>query len=267
MMIAANGFALQPAVASAFCELTGGLPGGASQVRITPAKFYHRVNVPNTGPVQLKFFNVARSKGVCNLDQSNTIPANYAFALRHLRFHFQYGIDQLGSRATVFAGGAVIGQTTLSRGGAGAVITDTLIDNVWKAHECIRQLLESGTVTFSIANRLVCEIASLTSFPDGRGINAVIHTDQAMTAAAASNEIAHAITHISNGAPILANAFTFHPAFPIPAGQTFDLTCDWNTQVSFQDATIGPLVGATAGNPCGTLTAELEGLLVGPGSN
>lgn len=261
-----NGYPMQDPVAQRGYALCGGIQGGAAQTREVNYGFYHRQNIPNNGIRELRFFNEAYNLGITNLPVANQIPANTFFALEAIRFDFLYGIDRNGSRATVFAGGGAVGQTGLSGGGAGAVGTDTLTDDQWKAQELIRELMEQGIVTFSVNNRPVFERFALTSFPSGRGIAAALSSDYAGTFAA-TNTVGHAFAQVSNGAPMRANAQVMTTRYPMPAGCTFDIKINWLALVDFQNATIGPLVGPTAGNPAGTMTCELEGQLVTPASN
>lgn len=262
-MMTGNGYPMQDAVAKRLCHYTGGIQGGYGQVRDVPTKYYHRQNFPNNGTRNMRFFNVARSRGICNLDTPSTIPANQAFALAAIRFDFLPGIDVNGARSTV---SATPGLTALSFGSAGAVITDTLTKAQWQWQEKIRELMEQGIVTFTLNNRPVFEVAKLTSFPSGTGINLASTSDTGFTSAA-GNSVSHFAGQISNGAPLLANAFRFPEPFPMPGGCVFDVSVDWLALVDFTAATLGPLNGETAGNPAGTIACELEGILITPGSN
>jgi hypothetical protein len=231
-------------------------------MRDVPVKYYHRQNFPNNGTRALNFFNAARALGVSNLPQAGQISANTYFLLKAIRFDVLPGIDVNGARTTVSATAL---KTAMSGGAAGAVATDTLISAQWKWQEKLRELFETAVVTFSVNNRPVNEICKLSSFPSGTGIHASMTSDTGATLTAQA-QVSHFSAHISNGAPLTANGFWFPTPYPMPGGSTFQLQAQWLTAVDFTDASLGPLTGETAGNPMGTIIAELEGTEITPAS-
>lgn len=268
-----NGFAMKPAVANALKSLVGGLPAGESQVWVRPYKIYHRVPIMAAGAIQsLLFFNAPRARGVTNLDQANTLPANYAFAIAAMRFDFIYGFDELGYRLGVRTAAPTTAQfqaSAVNFGTAGAVITDVLAQQ-WKQQEKTRELMNQGVVTLTIAEKPVFEIFGLTSFPAGKGLNTNNVFSSAMTNAASAQSIQDAMTNVTNGVPVVSNRFDFGSPYPIAAGQQFSVKVELMRPLDWTETNLGPLNGvATTGSvaaelTAGTLTCELEGLLISP---
>jgi hypothetical protein len=269
-----NGYPLKPNVARATEAMIGGLPGGDSQVWLRKTKIWHRLNVLADGSQnQFTFFNEPRAIGVTNLDQANTIPANYTFLCIAPRFNFYPGIDRGGFRVGVSGGAPTAAQlqaSSMNFGTAAATITDN-IAQIWKWQEKIRELMNQGEVVMTVAEKPVFTIWGLTSFPAGKGLVVNSGVTNTMTAAAASNSIQDAMTNVTNGVPQVQNAFSMgNKPYPIVAGQQFAMTVRLLRGVDFTETNLGPLNGvATTNAPngvlvAGTLECELEGFMLSP---
>lgn len=268
-----NGYAMKPEVANVIKAITGGLPAGQNQVWVRPYKLYHRVPVMAAGNIlTLNFFNANRAKGVTNLDIPNSLPANYGFAIASMRFDFLPGFDELGYRLGVRTAAPTTAQyqaSALNFGSAGAVITDVCAQ-MWKWQEKVRELMNQGIVTLTIAEKPVFEVFGITSFPAGKGLNVNATFQSAMTAAAASNSIQDSLNNITNGVPVISNRFDFGSPYPLLAGQQFGVKIELQQKVDWTETNLGPLNSiATTGSvaaelTAGTLCCELEGLLASP---
>jgi hypothetical protein len=268
-----NGYAMKPEVARVIEAVCGGLPAGQNQVWVRPYKIYHRVPVMAAGNIlTLDFFNARRQKGVSNLDTPNSLPANYGFALTSLRFDFLPGFDELGYRLGVRTAAPTTAQyqaSALNFGSAGAVITDALAQ-MWKWQEKIRELMNQGVITLTIAEKPVFEIFGVTSFPAGKGLNVNAVHQTSMTNAASAASIQDSMNNITNGVPVISNRFDFGSPYPIMAGQQFGVKVELQQKLDWTETNLGPLNSiATTGSvaaelTAGTLTCEMEGLLASP---
>lgn len=265
-----NGYSINANVASALSARTGGLPGGGAKVITRPYKYWHRLNVPKAGSETFRFFNEARANGVTNLEQANTLPSNYAFALHCIRLSFLPGFDREGKRLGIAPASITAAERRASALNWGkyeaAVPTDT-IDRVPRWHEKMRELMEQAEVELHIGDRPIQNVYGLTNYPQGRGLvgGGALATGFAQAAPANAYQ-GDAISTVSNGVPIVANAWGFGVPFPLVGGQQFSLVVRYNRAVDFTEADLGPLEGVTNAVTAGVLMCELEGELITPGA-
>lgn len=271
-----SGYPIQAPVADWLNEQCGGLPGVGMKLWERPAKYYDRVNVPGGGtgagsvPVsELNFFRSAQALGITNIPTPNQLPANYALALRSIRFGFLPGFDNLSRRlgqaaptsAQKLASSLAVGEVIAAATQAAAYTIAV------KWHELIRQFMSTAIVTFVVADRPVFEMHGLLNFPDGKGIAQGTVQGMAGTGAATQYSV-QTFGNLNNGAPMLGNMMTFGKPYPIPGGQNFGVNVRWQIAPDFCDADLGPLVAfnTVAGLVAGCLTCELEGNLASPAS-
>lgn len=259
-----NGFALKQNVADFIRQKRGvGIPGDGN-VWSRPYELWHRRDVPKAGIASLVFFNEVRGDGITNLDQANTLPANYAFLAKGLRFHFLPGFDRSGRRlgiaAPTTAERLISGLNTF---GQSTSITVDHLAPLWKWAEKIREFLGQGTVELKIGERPILNAYGLDNFPAGRGIVGNAMLSNSITNTVASSQ-AVGLSSISNGAPIITNRHSFERPYPIFAGQQFAVETRWNQVVDWTEADIGPLSGVGNAVTAGVLLCEMEGELVSP---
>lgn len=221
---ASNGYAMGESVAGVLTKLSGALPGGRSKVQVRQMRIWHRVAYAPAGTTALlQFFNVARAVGVTNLEQPNQFPANYGFAVQSIGFRVDQGVDITGTPVAVGAESNVA-----------AVGPAALVDQK-------RLIIENGEVNFVVGDKPVLKnVYGLDAFPSGRGIDGFAATATTASFAGKSN----------NGAPFWANRAVFDTPWPIPGGQQFSLTVQYQNLL--------PLTGG------GVILAEMVGLLVSP---
>jgi hypothetical protein len=262
--MANNGFSVREDVLNFVRQGRGvGLAGDGS-VWSRPYRLWHRLDIPKAGNALLRFFNEAKALGVTNLDQPNTLPANYVFIAYGLKFHFLPGVDRIGRRLGIAAPTAAeLTASAMNYGSAGAVVTDQTAA-LWKWHEKIRELLGMGTVALNISDRPIFEMYGLDTFPSGRGVVTSVAASDAMTNTSTAASIQRAFTSISNGAPVFGNAHRFPKPYAIAAGQQFNVTVQYNSPVDFTEQYLGPIYSLANAVTAGVLMCEIEGEMVSP---
>lgn len=263
MALQDNGFSVRADVLNYVRNVRRVGIAGDGGVWTRPYRIWHRLNYPKAGQNIFRFFSESRGLGVTNLDQPYTLPANYIFIAYGVKFGFLPGVDRNGYRLGEAAPAAAdIQASSMNIGSAGATITDNA--PTWKWHEKIREVLSQGTVVLNLSDRPLFEMYGLDTFPSGRGVVSSVAASDAMTNTAAAASIQRAYTAISNGAPVFGNAHRFPSPYAICAGQQFNLTVQYNTNVDFTETNLGPLYNLTNAVTAGVLMCELEGEMVSP---
>ena len=268
----ANGFNLRSDL-SAVLKAKGVGIAGDGTVLSRPCRLYHRLNIPKAGSFRYAFFNEPKGLGITNLDQASTLPANQAFVALGMRFSFTPGIDRMGLRLGIAVPvAAEFAASTLNFGtsttGAAAAAAADGIAGIWKWHEKVRELLSQGEVSFKTGDRTMFQVYGLDAFPSGRGVVCSAASDSAVGVANSTattvtiNAIQHALTQISNGAPVAGNFFRFTSPIAIVAGQQFGVEVAYNSLVDFAELNLGPLNGIANAVTAGTLMCELDGELM-----
>ena len=268
------GFNLNANVASVVRGKGVGMAGDGN-VLSRPCRLYHRLNVPKAGIGRYTFFNEAKGLGISNLDQPGTLPANNVFVALGIRFSFLPGMDRLGLRLGLSAPSAAeLQASSLNYGSSttAAVVTATVdaLAAIWKWHEKVREILSQGEALFKIGDRTMFQVYGLDAMPSGRGVVASAQSDVSVgvsntTATTITiQSLQHALTQISNGAPVVGNIFKFSSPIAIVAGQQFSVELAYNANVDFTEQYLGPLYGLANAVSAGTLMCELDGEMITP---
>ncbi len=252
-----NGFPMDELVRQRMRQIAGGIPGDGDATLTTPQSYYHRVNYPTAGSTQFRFFNEPRARGITNLDTPNQFPANYGFLLRSISFDFLPAFDRQGAHCS-----ATVANSSLSLSAIAAATADQLA-RPWRWNEKVRELMSQGVVTFKVGQRDIFEVFGLTNFPSGKGVVSNPGVSNMLDTSAAANSLGTMMNQVTNGAPVFCNRWEFYEPFPIAPNQTFELTVDYLTAVSFSEAGRGPMEG-DAGATAGVLMCEMLGQLVIP---